>query len=75
VMMDTQTIGRTALVFMLAWAFFDAEAQSPQLRVSRTPHPQAESRKAASHPATAPQQRVHPARRRPRPIPAPKVAK
>jgi hypothetical protein len=75
VMMDVQMIGRPALVFMLAWAFFDAEAQTPQLRVSKAPHAQAESRKAASHPAAAPQQRVHPARRRPRPIPVPKVAK
>ncbi len=76
-MLATRFMRRFALISIFAALSFDgAPAQTVKLHATKAPQAQTPS----SHPAPpaaaapAPGQRMHPARRRPRPATAPKVA-
>jgi len=76
-MLASRFIRRFALISILAALSFDgAHAQTVKLHAAKAPHPQAPSSPPApAASAPAPGQRVHPARRRPRPATAvPKAA-
>jgi hypothetical protein len=74
-MLATRFIRRCALISIFAALAFDgAPAQTVKLHASKAPQAQTPPPAPPAAAAPAPGQRIHPARRRPRPGTAPKAA-